>query len=431
MPYQKINRLVILLMLCGFLLQAQETVQKPVLLTGGTLHIGNEQVIKNAALGFENGKITLVADAHSTSIDKSKYDVIDVTGKHIYPGLIAPNTLLGLVEVEALRQTRDFDEVGKYNPNVRSVISYNTDSKIIPTIRSNGVLLAQVKPTGGRISGTSSIMKLAGWNWEDAAYVMEDGVHVNWPSFYTRKGRGEPLEENKKWGDEVNELKAFFYEAKAYHNQEGHERTNLKFEALKSVFEKKANVYIHTHRVKEMISAISFAKELDIKPVIVGGHESYMIANVLKKENVPVILHEVHSLPPRKDDDIDLPFRIPSILQEAGVLYCLSMGGAWQQRNLPFQAGTAVAYGLTKEQALRAITFNAAKILGIEGSTGSLEKGKDATFVVSEGDILDMRTSKVSLAFIQGKKVDLNTKQKDLYRKYMEKYGEEVPETVY
>ncbi len=410
---------------------AQQTPAEPqkgaILILNATAHLGNGKVIENSAIGFQDGKLTLVGDARTIRIDKSAYErTIVAEGKHVYPGLIAPNTQIGLKEIDAVRSTRDNYEVGEFNPNIRSLIAYNTDSKVTPTIRSNGVMLAQIVPEGGRVTGTSSIVSLDAWNWEDAAYRADDGVHLNWPRPYKFSGfwSAKPgISKNEKYAEQVAKTRAFFEEAKAY--QVGnHQEKNLKFEALKGIFDKSQTVFIHAGLSKALMDAVDFAKALDLKIVIVGGGESYMVANLLKENNIPVILAKTQRLPEHQDLDVDMPYKTPALLQKAGVLFCFSENGAWEQRTLPFQAGQAVSYGLDYEAGIQALTLNTAKILGIDKTTGSLETGKDATLILVAGDVLDMRTCKVESAFIQGKEIDLDNKQKALYRKFQAKYNE-------
>ena len=407
---------------------------KSILLINGIAHLGTDSVILNSVIGIKNGKIILVADASIAKPYKSAYDeIIDATGKHIYPGIIAPNSTLGLTEMEAVRASNDFREVGTMLPNVRSLIAYNTDSKIIPTIRSNGILLVQVTPRGGLISGTSSVMMLDGWNWEDAAYKMDDGIHLNWPRMQIRKFLDEdnmyygPYEKNKEYTKQVNEIKKIFADAKAYNEADIKEEKNLRFEALKGVFKGDQTLFIHSDNVKEIIESVNFAKQYSFKRVaIVGGKDSWMVTDLLRENNIAVMVSRVHSLPEHPEDDVDLPFKLPYLLQKGGVLFCLNNEGdkeAMGMRNLPFMAGTAAAYGLTKEQALKAITLNTAKILGIDKTTGSIEVGKDANLFISTGDALDMRTNNVEKAYLKGKSIDLNNDQKKLYEKYKTKYG--------
>ncbi|MEZ4884778.1 MAG: amidohydrolase family protein [Chitinophagales bacterium] len=401
-----------------------------IVLTGGTAHVGDENVINNSIIIFENGKITMVADMTMVKIDLTDKTVIDISGKHVYPGFVAASTAMGLMEIAAVRATNDDEEIGTLNPNVRSIISYNTDSRVIPTVRSNGVLIAQVRPKGGRISGTSSIVQLDAWNWEDAAYKLDDGIHLSWPHLYTFKGWwAEPggIEKNEKYGEQITDIEDLFDQAKAYCQSEDHDEKNLKLTAMCGLFDGSKKLFVHVNMIKEIIEAVNFSKKYGVKMVIVGGEDAWMATDVLKNNNIPVVLKRTQSLPNRADEDIDLPFKLPKLLQDAGVLYCITIGDGsdafWDQRNLPFHAGQAVANGLTQEQALAAITSNPAKILNIADKTGTLETGKDANIIVSSGDVLDMRTSNIEHAFIQGRAIDLDNKQKALYRKYMEKYG--------
>lgn len=408
---------------------------KSILIMNATAHLGNGTVIPNSLIGIKDGKIILVADATTAKIDKAAYDeVIDATGKHVYPGIIAPNSTLGLTEIDAVRATNDFHEVGTSLPNVRSLIAYNTDSKIIPTVRANGVLLAQITPRGGIVSGTSSIVMLDGWNWEDAAYKVDDGIHVNWPRIQSRKYLDEdniypgPYEKNKEYTRQVNELKKLISDAKAYNETETKEEKNLRFEAMKGIYTGAQTLFIHVNNVKEIIEAVNFVKSNSIPKVsLVGGRDSWMVAELLKENNISVVVARVHDLPERPEDDVDLPYKLPALLQKAGVLFCLNNEQgemeAANTRNLPFMAGTAAAYGLTKEEALMAVTLNTAKILGIDKTVGSIEVGKDATIFISSGDALDMKSNNVEMAFVKGISIDLNNDQKALYEKYKKKYG--------
>ncbi len=414
-------------------ISAQETMlpalpqKETIALINATIHVGNGQVINNATVVFKNGKITEVGAAASTAGAK----VIDCTGKHIYPGLILTASQLGLVEVPTNRATVDGTEIGEMNPSIRSIVAYNADSKIINTLRPNGILLANVVPAGGIISGSSSVVQLDAWNWEDAAYKTDVGIHFRMPSLLNRtRGRGgfggqqAPADPVKTGLEQIEKVKAFFRAAKAYLTETKHENTNLKYEAVKNLFDKKQKLFIHCNIVKEMLLAIDFVKEFNFDVVLVGAVDSWQIADILKQHNIAVILNQLHDLPAMMDDDIDQPFKTPAMLQRAGVLFTINDDdGSSRYRNLAFNAGTAVAYGLSKEEALSAITLNAANILGISDKTGSIESGKDANIVVSEGDILDMRTSIVTKAFIQGRQVDLNNKQKQLAERYETKYG--------
>ena len=404
---------------------------KSVLIVNATAHLGNGQIIENSAIGFKDGKITLVADSKLIKLSKDTYETtIDATGKHVYPGFIAPNSTLGLVEIDAVKSSDDEEEIGSFNPNVRSIIAYDANSKVIETVRPNGILMAQITPRGGRISGTSSIVQLDAWHWQDALIKENDGIHLNFPETFRKSGSWfEPgtIEVNKDYQKQIEELNALFASSKAYNFDSAKER-NLVFEAMKGLFDGSQNLFIHSNKERQIIDAVQFAKDNGIKKmVIVGGFEAYKSSDLLQKNNIGVLLKRVHDMPENDDQDIDLPYKTAKLLTDKGIVVGLENSGGkerMQTRNLPFLAGTCAAYGLDKEQALQLITLNTAKILGIDSICGSLELGKDATLFISEGDALDMRTNKLTNAFIQGRMIDLETHQTQLYNKYKEKYGQ-------
>lgn len=395
-------------------------------IVGGTIHVGNGKVIQNGTIVFANGKITSVTEGSATPQNAT---VVNAAGKQIYPGFIAPVNTLGLVDVESVRATRDAQETGSINPHVRSIIAYNTDSRVIATVRSNGTLLSQATPEGGLVSGTSSIVQLDAWNWEDAAYKKDNGIHFNWPTSAIRGGgrRGGPVvsEEvlKERYQKQLLELKSYFAQAKAYADAEKPEVFNARFEAMEGLFNGSKKAFVNVNRQKDIIIAVQFFLEFGITPVLVGAEEAVEITAFLKDHNIPIIMYESQSLPGNDDDDVYLPYKNAKILHDAGLLIAMSVNGYWQQRNLPFMAGTAAAYGLTKEEALAIITSNTAKILGIDKTTGTIEEGKDANIIISEGDALDMRTNNITRAFIQGRDVSLDNVQKQLYKRYADKYG--------
>jgi hypothetical protein len=395
-----------------------------IVIVGGTIHIGNGKVIENGTIIFTNGKITSVQEGNSQPQDVI---VVQAKGKQIYPGFIAPVNQMGLVEVESVRATLDAQETGTINPHVRSLIAYNTESRIIPTVRSNGILLSQPTPEGGLVSGTSSVVQLDAWNWEDAAYKKDVAIHFNWPSSAIRIGRraGGITEEAQKqrYQKQISDLKTYFSEAKAYADVDQQETSNARFNAMKGLFNGSKKAFVNVDKQKDIILAVKFFEEFGITPVLVGAQDAVEITSFLKENNVPIIMYQSHSLPDNDDDDVYFPYKNAKILHDAGLLIAMSVNGYWQERNLPFMAGTAAAYGLSKEEALALITSNTAKILGIDNITGTLEVGKDANIVISSGDALDMRTNNIEGAFIQGRMIDLNTVQKQLYKKYADKYG--------
>lgn len=414
-------------------LSAQQTPapaqSEAVTIVGATAHIGNGEVIENSLIIFENGKLTQVLDANSTKMPY-RGRIIEAKGKHVYPGFIAPNTTLGLVEIDAVRATNDEDEIGSMLPHVRSLIAYNAESKVVESMRPNGVLIGQVVPRGGRISGTSSIVQFDAWNWEDAVMKEDDGLHVNWPNSFRRghwwEGESRGYIPNKDYHKQVTELSDFFASAKAYLAGE-RKIKNLPYLAMGPVFEGKKKVFIHVDGEKEMLDVIQFKKDQGLDDlVIVGGYDALSLADKLKENNIAVLVNRPHSLPEHQDDDYDFPYKVASELYKKGVLVGIQSSGDMERmntRNLPFYAGTAAGFGLDKEDALKLITSNNAKILGIENMTGTLEKGKDATLFISEGDALDMRTNILTHAFIQGREISLETHQTKLWKRYMGKYN--------
>tara|TARA_B100002051_G_scaffold54357_3_gene49853 strand:+ start:3796 stop:5058 length:1263 start_codon:yes stop_codon:yes gene_type:complete len=401
--------------------------QKPTLFLGATAHIGNGKVIENSAVSVKENKFDLVADLSVIRIDPNAFDTIyKVYGKHIYPSFILPNTTLGITEIDAVRATHDYRETGNINPNIRSLIAYNTDSKLTKTVRSNGVLVAQVTPRGGLVSGQSSIMYLAGDNWEDAALKADDGIHINWPNSYYNTGWwAEPgkTKKNKKYQNDIETFQQLFSKARSYALSSN--VMDLKMESMVGLFNGTKNLYIHANSASDMRDAINFSEKHEIKNIIiVGGEDAIDIAPYLIEKKIPLILNRVHRLPKSQDSPVDEPFTQAKKLTDLGVLFCLSYEGdmeAMGARNLSFTAGTTVAYGQKYENAVQSITLNTAKILGIDNILGSIESGKNATFFISSGDALDMRTNNIEQAFINGVSIDLNNHQKELFKKYKKK----------
>ena len=402
---------------------------KPIALTGGTAHIGNGQVIENALITFDKGKITNVVNAATAKMDLAGYDVITITGKHVYPGFILPNSQVGLEEVSAVRAMSDSDEEGDFNPNVRAVISYNADSEFPPSFRFNGVLLAETTPRRGTIPGSSSLMEMEGWNWEDALHSADIGVHMNWPNMSRRQFDFSTFSfsesPNKDYDKQVMTVEKFFMDAAAY-GQQTNKETNLKLAAMQGLFDGSKTLFIHTDNPKEIVSSIRTAQRSDVKRItLISGSNALMVAEFLKENKIPVILPATHNLPSRPDDDVDLPYKLPHLMTQAGIMVSLYNNDALHgSRNLGFYAGTAVAYGMDKEEALKTITSNTAKALGVDKRVGTLEVGKDATLFVSAGDALDYRTNVLSHAFISGKLVTLPGNQQELYERYSKKYGQ-------
>jgi imidazolonepropionase-like amidohydrolase len=405
---------------------------RPIALVGGTIHTITNGTIENGILLFDKGKI--VAVGKDVKIPKDA-EIIDISGKHVYPGLINAYTSIGLIEIGAVRATRDMSEVGLINPNVRAEISFNPDSEHPPVIRANGITMVLVVPSGGLIAGQSALMMLDGWTWEEMTLKAPVGLHIYWPrmrppSFRFMRRAVDPKKMREQIKERLELLRETFQKARAYKKAKEAESidgipyhdTDLRWEAMIPVLERKVPVFIHANTSKEILSAIEWAESENLKLVIVGGREAWKVADVLKEKDIPVILTNIHSLPYYRHSNYDESFTVANKLYRAGVRFCIAgEGGYYRERNLPYQAATCVAYGLPRDEAIKAITIYAAEILGVSDRVGSIEPGKDATIIVTTGDPLEIPTQ-VIYEFIQGRKVDLSNKQKKLYEKYVEKY---------
>ena len=404
---------------------------RSILVKGGTVHVGDGKTYAEGAVGFRDGTIDFVGYGYAV---QSAYDtVVDATGMHVYPGFILPDATLGLVEIDAVRASADERETGSLEPEVRALSAYNADSRIIPTVRGNGVLLAQIAPRGNTLSGTSGIVQLDAWNNTEAVVRADDGIHLNWPRAFARTGwwaeRGSTEKEQEdRRAKALVDIRTFFLRARAYAASPAPPKVDLRMEAMRGIFHGGKVLFVHADAAREIQEAVLFAREMGVKrTVLVGGYDAWRVADLLRDKQVDVILRRLHSLPQREDEDIDLPYRLPALLRERGIRFCLGYSGDMERmgaRNLGFLAGTASAYGLSAGDALRAITLDAAAILGIADRYGSLEPGKSATLFISTGDALDMRGNHVVRAYIDGRAISLDDRQKRLWRQYEERYGQ-------
>ncbi len=424
--------------LCGILVAAPNVVfaqpasldddGRSVLIKGVTVFTAVGDPITQGAVGIKGDSIAFVGKA--AQVNESDYGrVVERTGYHVYPAMIAANSTLGLTEIFAVRATRDFAEVGGYNPNVRALSAYNAESDVVATVLSNGIAFAQICPRGGVISGSSSVVKLKAGNWPDAAYRTDEGIHVNWPRFFTRKTVNNRREfvPNPDYIEEVRLLRAYLTEARAYGKLSHPVDYDLKRSALKHLFTGERRLYVHADHLQEIREAIALKRDLEIpKMTIVGGADAPKVTDLLRENGVSVLLGRVHSLPQFAEDPIDAPYAAPTILAEAGIVFALQMEGdmeTMQNRNLALNAGTAMGYGLTSEQALKSVTIHPAAILGIDHRTGSIEVGKEANIILTKGDLFDARTGKIEYMYLQGRPTDLSNRQKDLYLQGLRRYG--------
>ena len=393
---------------------------------GATAHLGDGTIIDDSLIMFADGKITFVGSAKMKIARQGT--IINAKGKHVYPGFIAANSTLGLGEIDAVKASLDVQEVGTMNPHIRSLIAYNAESKVVESMRPNGVLMGQITPRGGRISGTSSVVQFDAWNWEDAAMKVDGGIHMNWPRSITYgrwwMGEDPSAKLSKNYAKSIANLYDYINTAKSYLNGSKSPK-NLELEALKGILDGSKKLYVHAHGEKEITDAVQFANKFGFKLVIIGGDKSYKVADALVKNNVPVILERAHRIPSGDDSDYDFSYKLAKLLLDKGITIAVGMDGQMERmntRNLPFYVGTYAAHGIDKEEALKMITSNAAKILGIDDKVGTLTVGKDATLFISKGDALDMRGNIISEAFIQGRKLSLETHQTKLWKRYANKY---------
>jgi len=404
------------------------TQSNPILLRNGIIHTISDGTIYGPDLLFDNGKI--IAIGYGLDIPANT-EIIDVSEKHIYPGLISAGSTLGLQEINSVRATRDYAETGSINPNVNANVSYHPDSELIPVSRSNGILLSHVIPQSGRIPGISSMMLLDGWTWEDCTLKHPIAMNLNWPSMdlnFSHWNKKSIKEQEKTRENALNEIDKIFNSARAYNKLDKFSfnfKSNPRLQALLKVINGEIPLIIKANSVKEIESSIYWAENQDIEIIILGGKDAWRVTDLLVEKDIPIIFESVLSTPKRRYEDYDQPYKTPKVLFEAGVKFCISNSTSSFQtphlRNLPYHAAMAASFGLLSDEAIRSITLSTAEILGIADLVGSLEPGKDATLFISDGDILDIR-SNVEIAYINGKQVDMSDRHKMLYRKYTEKY---------
>jgi imidazolonepropionase-like amidohydrolase len=405
---------ILLIILVGFM--GANAQNNTTIITNAIIHVGNGEVIEKGVLVMENGIIKEVGLKLKNLYKNAR--IIDAAGKHLYPALIGMNNIMGLNEIDAVRATRDYNEQGEFNPNVRAIIAYNTDSKILPTAMVNGILYTQVVPQGGIISGSSSLMKIKADNWEDAAVKTDEGVHLNWPVVsYSKNGEASAGEQ------QIKALITFLYQANQYILLDN-PIFNARLEAMRKVLKGSSNLYIHANDAKSILRAIKFFKQNypQIKLVLVGATDAYLLKEELIGSKIPIVLGNIHRLPSRNAEAIDQPYMTPGQLNSAGIQLAISNEGSWESRNLAYIAGTASAYGLDREEALKSISLTPAKLMGVDNILGSLEEGKIASLLIVNGDLLDMKSSSISMAFLEGTELDLKNDQVKLYEKYLQKF---------
>ncbi|HCA80724.1 MAG TPA: imidazolonepropionase [Bacteroidetes bacterium] len=427
--------LLAIIVLCSSFAVASDAIpaakqKKPIALIGGTIHTVSGAVIENGTILFDKGKIVALGTNVTIPADAER---IIVTGKHVYPGIIDAYTSMGLTEIGSVRGTIDQSETGLINPNVRAEVAVNPESELIPVARSGGVAVVATVPSGGLIAGLGAALMLDGWTWEDLTLKGGLGLVVNWPSMvYTPSPRFRVTKEEwqKQRDDQLKALREAFARARAYMTAKNAEKqkgvpvhdTDPRWQAMIPVLQGAIPVFVRASEMAQIQSAITWAEAEGVKLVIVGGRDAWFVRGQLKAKNIPVIITDIQSAPSRIWQGYNEVFTLPMRLQHAGIRFCITGDGdPSNSRNTAYHAANAAAYGLPKDEALKSVTLYAAQILGIADKVGSLEPGKDATLIVTTGDPLEPPTVTEAM-FIQGKKIDLNDKHKQLYSKYKEKY---------
>jgi hypothetical protein len=408
----------------------------PIAIVGATIHPVSGPPIPDGLVLFEGGKITTIATAEQRAAIRlsSSVRMIDAAGKHVYPGLISPATQMGLTEIGAVRASRDMNEVGfqGISPEVRPAVSVNPDSWLIPVTRSNGVLTCGVFPTGGPIAGRVSVIRMDGWTSEEMTVDDDVGLSIDWPWMRTVNARwmdqGED-EQRRGMNRQLQTIEGAFDAASAYFAARASDPAtpaDLRWDAMAGVLgeggKPRDRVYINASDYDQILAGVAFAKRRGLLPVIVGGRDAPMCAQTLKDAGAAVIVQGTFSMPRRDDSAIDEAYTIAKKLEEAGVLWCISSSEETpHERNLPYSAALAVAHGLDHDAAVRGITLSAAKVLGVDASLGSIETGKSATLIITDGSPLEI-TTKIEHAFIDGREIDLSNKQTEFDKKYRERY---------
>lgn len=402
----------------------------PIALVGGTVHPVSGPEIPNGTVLFEKGKITAIGTGITLP---SGTERIDVTGKHVYPGLVLATSTTGLNEIGSVRATRDAVETGSINPNIRAEAGVNPESEIIPVTRANGVTVAMTMPGGGVISGTAAALEMDGWTWEDMTLRAPVGMIVNWPTMTINTAwweRRTEEEQKKEREHDLDVLRNAFRDARAYMTAKqgsadgktpAHD-VDLRWEAMIPVLEGKEPVILYASDLAQIQAAVAWADREKVRLVIAGGYDAWRAADLLKAHHIPVIAEPITNTPSRRWEAYDEAYTLPKKLFDAGMEFCISGGGGYEnERNLPYQAAMAASYGLPADEALKAITLYPARIFGIADRVGSIETGKDASLIVTTGNPLEI-TSNVEMEFIRGKKIQLTSRQTRLYEKYQEKY---------
>jgi imidazolonepropionase-like amidohydrolase len=389
-------------------------------------------VIENGTVVISGGKIAAVGANVSVPAGAK---VIDATGLSVYPGMIDSGTTVGLMEVGSVAGSVDTSEIGDNNANIRVEWALHPDSTYIPVTRVNGVTTVISEPRGGIIAGQSALINLDGWVPRDMVLKSPAAMHINWPGSGGGGGGGfgggfgqqrSITDQRREQERRIESLRKILRDAVAYADAKDarskdaslpKQPMDLKLEALIPVVRGQLPVVIHTEMERDIRSAIAFADEMKIKMILAGGIEAHKVADQLRARGIPVLVGPILRMPAREDDPYDAPFANAGLLSKAGVKVAIQSMESENVRNLPYHAGQAAAFGLPKEEALKAVTIYPAEIFGVAGQIGSVEQGKIANLIVTDGDPLEIRTQ-VKHVFINGRQIPLTSKHTELYERY-------------
>lgn len=401
----------------------------PILLLGGQIHPVSAPTIPDGWVLLEEGTITAVGSGVVPDLP-TEARVVELEGRHVYPGLIAADSQLGLVETGMVDVTHDHDEYGSWTPETRAYIALNPDSDLLPVTRAAGIMTAMVNPDGGRMPGRSTVIRLDGWTPEDLAIDREAALVIEWPRSgrSARRGPGSGGGGSDRSGEQIREIDEFFEAAEVYHTARTHDpsvKPDLRYDAMQPAIQGDVPILVKASTAAQIESAVTWANTRDLDIVILGGEESNRVADLLVEYDVPVILRGVHRSPVSRHMAPHAPHELPRVLHEAGITFCIAPRDRPAHiRNLPHHAATAAAHGLPREVALRCVTLDAAEIIGQGDRLGSIEPGKSGTLIVTSGDPLEITTD-VEMAFIDGREIDLASRHTQLRDKYREKYRQQ------
>jgi len=405
----------------------------PFAITGGTVHTLAGEAIEDGTVVIRGGRITAVGAGTPAPSDVR---IVDASGLHVYPGLFDPYTRLGLTEIGAVDVTNDVEELGDYNPHLAAFAAVHPASEHIPVARANGITHALAVPGGGRISGQASLIHLGGWTVEEMLGEESVGMVIDFPTIQTRRFDFETFsfeerefsEAKEEYEEDLAELEEWIEAAEHYARARangGRVESDRRLEALARVVRGEIPAVVSADGEREIRNAVAFAEEHGLRMILAGSgggffagsQEAAKVADLLAEKEIPVILAPTQRMPSDADAPYDEPYAAPGVLHEAGVLFAFATFDASSVRTLPYEAATAVPYGLPHEEALRAVTINPARIFGVDDRLGTIEEGKIANLVVTDGDPLEITTRVVHL-FIQGRKTDLENKHRRLYEQY-------------